>query len=73
MITVSNGQDDVGSAFGTPELGKKHLIYALDSGDRQIFLSALHDVIDAIVEEIESDKNDVSCSQQKLSVFRGNL
>ena len=56
MITLGNCQNDVRLAFVEPDLGKKHLIYALDSGDRQIFLLALHDVMDAILEELESER-----------------
>lgn len=71
MVTIINCQDDdISSAFATPELGKKHLLTALDSGDRQIFISALHDVIDAIVEEIESEMNSDRYPKEIIGVLR---
>ncbi|MEM8720733.1 MAG: hypothetical protein AAGE84_15795 [Cyanobacteria bacterium P01_G01_bin.39] len=54
MMTIASCQNDLKPALNEPDQGKQHLLSALDSG-QQVFLEALHDVMDAILEELTSD------------------
>jgi hypothetical protein len=38
-----------------PKFARAYLLNALDSGSERVFLDALHNVIDAIAEELEID------------------
>jgi len=55
MLTKNDCQNNIELELINLNLGKQHLLAALDSGDRQAFLSALHKIMDAILEELESD------------------
>ncbi|MEM7593574.1 MAG: hypothetical protein AAF383_19030 [Cyanobacteria bacterium P01_A01_bin.83] len=54
MMISASCQNDLKPALAEPNQGKQHLLSALDSG-QQVFLAALHDVMDAILEELKSD------------------
>lgn len=57
MLTKTDCQQNIDSVFTNPGLGKEHLLRALNSGNQQTFLFALHDVMDAILQELESEQN----------------
>ena len=57
MLTETNCQKNLNSVYTNPGLGREHLLYALNSGNHQTFLFALHDVMDAILNELESEQN----------------
>lgn len=54
MLTAKDLQNHVEPALANLDFGKQYLLSALNSGDRQLFLSALHNIMDVICQELES-------------------
>ncbi|MGF1542273.1 MAG: hypothetical protein ACFCU5_17820 [Pleurocapsa sp.] len=55
MIKNQPNQPKIAKLLVQPRFARKYLLNALDSGSEQVFLEALHHIIDAIVDELEID------------------
>ncbi len=55
MIKHQREQPKIANLLVKPRFAQKYLLNALDSGSEQIFLDALHNIIDAIADDLEID------------------
>lgn len=60
MLENQREQPKIAKLLAQPKFAKKYLLNALDSGGEKVFLNALHEIIDAIADELEIDLNSSS-------------
>ena len=55
MVNNQINSAKVVQLLARPQFGRVYLTKALDTGSEQVFLEALHDIMDAIADELEMD------------------